>query len=163
MPKPKSQVFNYIKNNKIKQYLFIICIPSLLLIASLNKLDGLYLKGQDNIYGAGFLGMPIDADPLITFSDITWTHTMLYDGVAQAKSDIASNDIKFYQYGLVTPELSLDLSNLLSAYRISLKLGGCEIGTLKHRQHTVYNEYIQQSTSLNIESIINGSAEDNNL
>lgn len=143
--------------NRKKRFVFLFsmfCVVCLLLLAvdKFSENSRYYL--QDYLYGLDFLGLPIDAEYPHSWKDMTWAHAVLDNELERAKADIFKNEIKYYFYGLTSPEMVGGLTDILLKNGIQLKLRGCEIGTPKHQQDILYNEYIQNNVPLDIENIL---------
>lgn len=143
--------------NRKKRFVFLfsmLCVVCLLLLAVEKFSENSRYYLQDYLYGLDFLGLPVDAEYPHSWSDMTWAHAVLDNGLERAKADILKNEVKYYCYGLTSPEMVAGLTNILLKNDIQLKLRGCEIGTPKYQQDILYNGYIQNNVPLDIENII---------
>lgn len=140
-----------------KRFVFhfsMLCAVCLLLLAVDKFSENSRYYFQDYLYGLDFLGLPIDAEYPHSWSDMTWAHAVLDNGLERAKADILKNEVKYYFYGLTSPKMVDGFTNILLKNDIHLNLRGCEIGTPKHQQDMLYNKYIQNNVPLDIESIL---------
>ena len=149
---------SYLKTGQtIATRLVAIGTAALLVSAVVATFDATRHPRQDYLYGASFLGMPIAAKTLPGWSETTWAHVLLDDGLARARKDMSRGEIKYFLYGLTSAESTAQAATRLAAHGIKLELAECETGTPRHHQDMLYNDYIQSRTSLNAAQILMNS------
>lgn len=146
---------SYLKTGEtIAARLFAIGTVAFLVSAMVAKFDPTHHPRQDYLYGTSFLGMPITAKTLPGWSETTWAHALLDDGLARARKDMSRGEMKYFLYGLTSAESTAQAATRLAAHGIKLELAGCETGTPRHHQDMLYNDHIQSKTSLNAAQIL---------